>query len=140
MVTLNIAATVNNVKKVKNEDDDDYVTKSIGAFGLWQFIYVLIGSSVRSICTWNTMSVIFIAPETDFVCKRFSDNSTVEIKNNTCYETCSEYAYTNDIFEETMISEFGLICEKKWLQSYLQTVLMLGVLCGVSAFGWISDR
>ncbi|KAJ8733083.1 hypothetical protein PYW08_001381 [Mythimna loreyi] len=69
-----------------------------------------------------------------------TDNATITAENSTCYNNCAEYKYFEDVFEKTLISEFGLICENSWKASFTQSMLMFGFLVGVSLFGWISDR
>lgn len=143
IISQNNAVDQKSEKDSTIEDDDpedDYVVKSMGAFGLYQLIFITIVAFTRFLGQWNTMAVIFITPDTKFSCVKFGNNATVEMKNNTCYKDCSEYEYVKDVFDETLISEFGLICDKAWLASFTQTVMMFGLLCGVSFFGWISDR
>lgn len=145
---INLITQNENIEKTsekgsidEDEDfEDDYLVKSMGAFGLYQFIFITIVAFTRFLGQWNTMAVIFITPDTKFSCVKFSNNATVEVKNNTCYKDCMEYEYVRDVFDETLITEFGLICDKAWLASFTQTVMMFGLLCGVSLFGWISDR
>ncbi|XP_059047772.1 solute carrier family 22 member 1-like [Achroia grisella] len=117
----------------------DYVVKSIGAFGTWQAIICIISMSARSILIWNIASILFLTSTTKFRCLKFRDKPDV-IEDSTCYKSCLEYEYYNDVFKSNIISEFGLICEKSWLASLVQTVLMFGVLIGVAVTGWISDR
>lgn len=129
-------------EKIKEQDDteDDYIANSIGAFGIWQLIYITIVALTRFTAGWNTMSVIFITPDTKYYCKKFAGNITIEVENNTCYKTCEEYEYVRDVFDETLVTEFDLVCEKAWLSSFTQTVMMFGLVLGVSVFGWFSDR
>lgn len=123
-----------------SEFEDDYVVKSIGAFGVWQAIVCIIAALVRSAAIWNMLSIIFLTPTTVFSCKKFNDNVTVDVINSTCYNNCIDYEFYEDVFEKTLISEFGLICEDSWKASFTQSMLMFGFLVGVSLFGWISDR
>ncbi|XP_047022623.1 organic cation/carnitine transporter 4-like [Helicoverpa zea] len=120
--------------------EDDYVVKSIGAFGVWQATVCVIAALVRSAAIWNMLSIIFLTPATQFVCVKFEDNATVLAQNSTCYNNCVEYMYYEEVLERTLISEFGLICDGAWKASFTQSMLMFGFLIGVSLFGWISDR
>lgn len=131
---------IDKSEKVESDFEDDYVVKSMGAAGKWQAIVCAIVASSRLIATWNMLAILFLTPTTEFKCIKFKDNVTVDVQNSTCYKNCEEYEYYQDVFETTLISEFGLICEKAWLASFTQTVLMLGLMLGVSIFGWISDR
>lgn len=123
-----------------DEDKEDYIEKCIGAFGVWQLGICMVASMTRYTAISNMLSIIFLTPKTHFMCKHFKNNTIMEVKNSTCYEDCVKYEYRQDIFQETLISEFGLICDRAWLASLTQTILMLGFVVGVSMFGWISDR
>uniref|UniRef100_A0A2A4J566 Major facilitator superfamily (MFS) profile domain-containing protein n=1 Tax=Heliothis virescens TaxID=7102 RepID=A0A2A4J566_HELVI len=125
---------------VYSDFEDDYVVKSIGAFGVWQATVCTIAALVRSAAIWNMLSIIFLTPATEFVCVKFEDNATVVAVNSTCYNNCVEYMYYEEVLEKTLISEFGLICDEAWKTSFTQSMLMFGFLLGVSLFGWISDR
>lgn len=139
------------VTHTNNENNDkyqdDYVTKCMGSFGYWQAIMCFISSSIRFMVVWNIISIIFITPSTHFLCIKFKNTTDddlesliSDVNNSTCYTNCDEYSYRNDVFEETLISQFGLVCENLWLKSFTQTILMFGLVIGVSTFGWISDR
>ncbi|XP_026756642.2 solute carrier family 22 member 3-like isoform X2 [Galleria mellonella] len=118
----------------------DYIVKSIGAFGIWQAIICTICMSARAILMWNITSILFLTSTTEFRCLKFEDDEPNVIENSTCYDNCLQYEYCNDAFRLNLIAEFDLICEKAWLASFVQTVLMFGVLIGVALTGWISDR
>ncbi|PZC71534.1 hypothetical protein B5X24_HaOG213178 [Helicoverpa armigera] len=127
-------------KEAKPNFDDDYVVKSMGAFGRWQAIVCTVISMSRLIAMWNILSILFLTPATKFICKKFKDDTEVVVENSTCYANCLEYEFDHDVFEETIISNFGLICDKAWLASLTQMILMLGLVIGVASFGWVSDR
>lgn len=125
---------------IDSDFEDDYVVKSIGAFGVWQGRVCAVAALIRAAAIWNMLSIIFLTPTTEFVCIQFEDNTTVKAENSTCYKNCVKYKYYEDVLERTLISEFGLICEDAWKASFTQSMLMFGFLVGVSLFGWISDR
>lgn len=126
-------------KDVKEDFEDDYVVKSMGAFGRWQAIVVTVVSSARLIAMWNILSMLFLMPATGFICKRIN-NASIIIEKSTCYDDCMEYEFDKEIFEQNFLSEFNLICNRAWMASFTQLVLMFGVVAGIAAFGWISDR
>ncbi|XP_028171107.1 solute carrier family 22 member 3-like [Ostrinia furnacalis] len=132
------------ISKVKLEKDvkpeEDYVSKTIGNFGSYQAIVCPIAGISRLIVMWNVMCIVFLTPTTNFTCVKFKDNQIRNVTNSTCYADCIEYAYHSPVLEETLISSFGLICGNAWLASFTQTIAMLGLVIGVSVFGWISDR
>lgn len=136
----NIVEDKHKEKEIKNNFEDDYVVKSMGAFGWWQARVCITMSLSRLIAMWNILSILFLTSTTEFVCKKFKDNSTFLVENSTCYEDCVEYDFTQNIKEKSLISNFGLICDRAWMASFTQTVLMFGLVVGISTFGWISDR
>ncbi|XP_075972072.1 solute carrier family 22 member 13-like isoform X2 [Anticarsia gemmatalis] len=126
---------------LSSDSKDDYVVKSIGAFGPWQAKVCVIAAFVRSIGIWNMLSIVFLTPTTQFSCVKFENSATFDVKNSTCYDDCVEYEFHEDLmFEKNLISEFHLICNDGWKASLTQTVIMFGFLVGVSLFGWVSDR
>ncbi|CAB3239596.1 unnamed protein product [Arctia plantaginis] len=129
-------------KEAEGDFEDDYVVKSIGSIGRWQIIVCIIVASSRLIASWNMLAILFLTPTTEFKCIKFKDNynETTDVQLSKCYENCEEYEYYQDVFESTLISQFGLICDRAWMASFTQTAMMLGLVCGISLFGWISDR
>lgn len=143
------------IKKEENQnpvkiidDKEDYIVKSIGEFGRWQFIFCLLVSLSRFIPFCNLLSFLFLTAQTEFLCVKFlnqsslfmSTNKTIKAEVSVCYADCVEYEYTQNVFERTVIAEFGLICERQWMSSFLQTILVFGLVVGISLFGWISDK
>ncbi|KAM3958524.1 solute carrier family 22 member 3 [Aphomia sociella] len=120
--------------------EDDYIDKSIGAFGMWQAIICLICMAARVIAMWNVEAILFLTPATEFRCVKTKEEQLEEITNSTCEKNCLVYEYENDVFDLNLITEFELICDKSWLGSFTQTILMFGMLIGVLITGWISDR
>ncbi|XP_059047546.1 organic cation transporter protein-like [Achroia grisella] len=130
----------NNVDKPEEKaDQGDKLAKAIGSFGTWQILIFLLATVPSKISgIWAQLSIIYLAPKTTFVCVD-RGNTTADIQNSTCYEDCVEYEYFS-IFESSIISEWGLICEKAWLANFTQTMYMFGVLVGSIVFGFIADR
>lgn len=139
---LNILRGRYNVEEpeAKENFEDDYVVKSMGAFGRWQAVAIMIVSLGRLIAMWNLLTILFLTPAAEFSCKRFKDKATIAVKNSTCYDDCLEYEFNKNVFEKTLISDFNLICDRAWMASFTQMVLMFGLVIGVTTFGWMSDR
>ncbi|XP_062525995.1 organic cation transporter protein [Bombyx mori] len=137
---INKKYTVNISRDEKEICEDDYIVKSIGECGLFQISVCSIVTMTRFIGIWNCLSVLFLIPAQSFRCIHFKENGTIHPENFTCYSDCIEYEYSQEIFEETVISKFNLICDRAWLANFTQTALMFGVLAGVSTFCWMSDR
>ncbi|XP_023940653.2 solute carrier family 22 member 3 isoform X1 [Bicyclus anynana] len=134
---------INEIDKEKTDknvtSESDYLEDCIGANGIWQ-TFVSFAILTRSIAMFNMISIVFLTPTTDYLCIEFKDNITIEARNGTCYENCTKYVFHSEAMRTTLISEFGLICDREWMASFSQTIIMCGVVFGVSIFGWISDR
>lgn len=120
------------------QDEPDKLVNAIGQFGKWQLmLWLLIASPIKISSAWQQLGIVFLAPATSFMC--VETNLTNIIEMNTCYSDCVGYNYYTD-FENTIISQFELICEKAWLSNFTQTICMFGVLMGSIIFGFIADR
>ncbi|CAH2268513.1 solute carrier family 22 member 12-like [Pararge aegeria] len=127
------------VQFTPNKKEDAFATL-IGHFGKWQFLVIVTVSLVKLSSAWVQMAIIFLTPNLVFWCKDFGDNSSRVGKNMTCYADCAEYGYDSAPFENTIITQWGLVCERTWMASFAQMVLQLGVLLGSVMFGFLSDR
>ncbi|XP_055954391.1 organic cation/carnitine transporter 2-like [Patella vulgata] len=48
--------------------------------------------------------------------------------------------YSKEIYSSTIVSQFDLVCERKFWKSTSKSVFFLGRLCGAVLFGQLSDR
>ncbi|KAJ8724752.1 hypothetical protein PYW07_015710 [Mythimna separata] len=51
-----------------------------------------------------------------------------------------EPIWDRSVFEETMQTKYGIVCERNWLVSFSQSMLYVGTLLGALMFGFLSDR
>ncbi|CAH0760456.1 unnamed protein product, partial [Diatraea saccharalis] len=121
---------------------EDILSKLIGQFGVWQFIVFASVSLVKLSSGWVQLAILFLTPALTFKCVEFNsaNNDTFIVKNSTCYKDCLSYEYDTGQFDNTIVSEWDLICERKWLASFTQMVLQLGILVGSIVFGFLADR
>lgn len=119
---------------------EDGFSKLVGQFGRWQLMVFASVFLVKLSSGWVQMAILFLTPNTIFWCTEFTQNSTTVAKNSTCYYDCVKYSYDTSPFENTIVSEWGLVCERAWLASFTQMMLQLGVLIGSIVFGFLSDR
>lgn len=136
---------------VSSTQKEDQFAKLVGEFGLWQFIIFASVSMVKLSSGWVQMAILFLTPKMDYWCVEFA-NSTANIaslltaleiglvSNATCYADCVRYEYDTSPFENTILSEWDLICDRAWLASLTQTILQFGILIGSILFGFLSDR
>ncbi|CAH0586905.1 unnamed protein product [Chrysodeixis includens] len=120
-----------NDEKTSKKFSKDLIQKVIGSFGKYQLWVCLLIFVSKFPVAWHQMAILFLAPKISYSC----DESG---QNNTC--PCPEPTYDTSIFSRTIIMEWDLICEKRWLASFTQTLFQLGVLVGSVLFGMASDR
>jgi hypothetical protein len=118
------------------KQEEDPLTKAIGGIGKWQIWICFVVFLVKFPVAWHQMSIIFLAPPMNFSC---AINHTEDF-DNTCYANCTDYKYDHSTFQETIISEWNLVCDRAWLKNLTQTFFMLGILVGNMLFGHLSDR
>ena len=58
------------------------------------------------------------------------DNGTV---------VCSEWAYDDSHFSETVSMKWDIVCDNRYLRTLSGTLRMFGLLVGSLVFGWLSD-
>ncbi|XP_026748938.2 organic cation transporter protein-like [Galleria mellonella] len=118
-------------KKITTTEEKDVILRITGSFGkyqLWLCILIFIN---KFPVAFHQMAIIFLSPKVSYIC---TDTNT----NNTC--PCLNPSYDKTIFSTTMVSDFDLICSKKWLTSFAQTLFQLGTLIGSVLFGMAGDR
>ncbi|CAG5027893.1 unnamed protein product [Parnassius apollo] len=113
--------------EIKNQDP---LQKMIGSFGRFQLRLCFLIFLTKFPVAFHQMAIIFLAPKVQYTC----GNATIE----KC--PCSNPVYDTSIFKRTIIMEWDLICDKKWLTSFTQTLFQLGTLIGSVLFGMASDR
>lgn len=128
--------TVDVPQSAKKEDK---FVSLVGEFGRWQFLIFSTISLVKFSSGTVQMAILFLTPNLVFWCEKFANNSRI-VQNNTCYKDCVKYSYDTSPFEETIVSEWDLVCERRWLASFTQMLLQFGILIGSIIFGFFSDR
>lgn len=64
----------------------------------------------------------------------FNGTKTVE-------STCADgFVYDQSEVEQSIVTDWDLVCEREWLAKLTQPTFMLGVLIGALVFGDIADR
>ncbi|XP_042890724.1 organic cation transporter protein-like isoform X3 [Penaeus japonicus] len=54
--------------------------------------------------------------------------------------TCSAWVFDDSVFKSTLVSEFNLVCERRWMKATVQASYMSGLLVGSLVMGQLSDR
>ncbi|CAG9787711.1 unnamed protein product [Diatraea saccharalis] len=113
---------------------DDAIENVIGRFGKYQTWILVLISIGRLPTEFQLTNVVFLLPNTDFICL---DEG---IQNATNHCPCTQPEYDRSTIVESLISEWDLICDKKYLASLTQSMLQVGILTGSLFYGFISDR
>ncbi|GAA6086039.1 solute carrier family 22 member 16, partial [Tachysurus ichikawai] len=72
--------------------------------------------------------------------RRYTQDFQYEFIGNKSLESCSSYVFDHSQVEQSIVTEWDLVCEKEWLAKLTQPTFMLGVLIGALLFGDIADR
>nr|XP_012608731.1 solute carrier family 22 member 16 isoform X2 [Microcebus murinus] len=60
--------------------------------------------------------------------------------SKTKYSCMDGYIYDQRKWKSTVVTEWNLVCDRKWFAALVQPLFMVGVLIGAAVFGYISDR
>ncbi|XP_038214074.1 organic cation transporter-like protein [Zerene cesonia] len=123
----------------RKEDDEkpeaptqnsDTIQKVIGSFGKYQLYLCGLIFLTKFPVAFHQMAILFLAPKTEYIC----------LDGNSTHCPCADPQYDTSVFSNTIIMEWDLICDRKWLTSFTQTLFQLGTLVGSVVFGMASDR
>ncbi|GLV31844.1 uncharacterized protein CBL_07604 [Carabus blaptoides fortunei] len=110
----------------------DVIESSIGSFGRYHIFLTISIFLVKFSIAWHQLGIVILAPVTEFECS----NKTLD----KCSPDCPSHLFNKSIFEETIITQWDLVCERKELSNLAQLTFMFGVLLGNFIFGFLSDR
>lgn len=103
------------------------INELIGEFGRYHFFICVLVFPSKFGAAFHAMAIIFLAPPANYTCPN---------TNETC---CDNPVFDKSVFTRTIVTEWGLICEKGWLKDFHQTIFQFGVLSGSLLFGILSD-
>ncbi|XP_023954324.1 organic cation transporter-like protein isoform X2 [Bicyclus anynana] len=118
------------IESAASAPTQDLIQKATGSFGKYQLCLCLLIFLSKFPVAFHQMAIIFLSPKVEYTC----GNSL----STTC--PCPEPVYNTSLFTNTIIMQWDLICDKKWLTSFTQTLFQLGTLLGSVLFGMASDR
>jgi MFS family permease len=118
----------------------DTFFESTGALGTYQIGMIALMGGISSLSSMCIFATVFTAAESDFIC---NGNSTLTEEQNcnqwsniTSRNACS---FDKTHYDETIITEWNLICDRKFLVSITQTCHMVGAICSFFT-GYFGDR
>ncbi len=134
----------------------DSTLESVGAFGLYQKFLLLLIGCISALVSMNIYGSVFIVAEPQLICdyKENNNNQTeTNYKNHSTINTCqiwSQYtkneksslykcSFDTSYYTKTIITDWKLVCDQKYLASLTQTFFMVGTISGMAG-GIISDR
>ena len=123
----------------------DGIYDSIGPFGLYQKTMLLICGIATMISAITIYSTVFTLAEPKLICINILTNKTISEKDNCAVwanlTTSKQFKcyFDQTYFHKTMVSDFNLICDRKYLAGLLQTFYFLGTFSSV-VVGYFSDR
>ncbi|KAJ8307970.1 hypothetical protein KUTeg_014478 [Tegillarca granosa] len=89
-----------------------------------------VGCSIRSLTETRRL----------VVSGQYSFEKLKETKNITiATEPCTTWTYSKEVYGSTIVSEFDLVCDRKWLTSTSKTLYFFGRLLGAIIFGQLAD-
>ncbi|XP_026815859.1 organic cation transporter protein [Rhopalosiphum maidis] len=131
------------------KSDSDPVQTALGDFGWWQFWITFALSLLKFPIAWHQLAIIFLAAKSPFRCDVGDGSTTLFNVTDRCNSPdpvthdmtpCHQFVYDRSVFQETIITEWDLVCGRFQLSNIAQSVFMLGVLIGNVLFGMFSDK
>ncbi|OAD56165.1 WD repeat and HMG-box DNA-binding protein 1 [Eufriesea mexicana] len=137
----------NQPKRAAKHAPLDVIQNAMGVMGPWHIVIAIALSLVKFPVAWHQLSIIFLAPPTNFSCAApisMTNESTimkcyVNVGNGTM-EKCTNFKYDRRIFKESIITQWNLVCDREQLANFIQSCIMLGVLIGNLIFSIMADR
>ena len=133
----------------------DTVFNIIEPFGRYQKCFLIIAGNIAMLSAMTIYSTIFKAAAPELVCKPKLTNSTIvsssasgpqavcdiwhKLNTNESYSDMYECQFDKRYYGSTIITEWGLVCEKNFLASLTQTFYMIGAFSCLFV-GYFSDR
>ncbi|KAK6167561.1 hypothetical protein SNE40_021558 [Patella caerulea] len=120
----------------------DELVEEIGSFGKFQMLMMFMVMTPKLAIGYNMMLMQYGAYVTDWWCVE-DVNSNVS-RNNMTYKYCSGGNSTcsrvYDDYTRTVVTEWDLVCERKWITPIITSIQMAGVLVGAIIAGQSADR
>jgi len=134
----------------------DTVFNIIEPFGRYQKCFLIIAGNIAMLSAMTIYSTIFKAAAPELICKPKLANSTLQFSTvssepqavcdiwhklnaNESYADLYECQFDKKYYGSTIITEWGLVCEKNFLAGLTQTFYMIGAFACLFV-GYFSDR
>ncbi|XP_046579696.1 organic cation transporter protein-like [Haliotis rubra] len=116
--------------------------EDLGSFGRYQRCIVCVLALCKALTAPSMMTMAFAGVEPDWWCES-RDQDDAAIFTNGSYQNCQWNETCQRIFESetvTIVSEWNLVCGKRWVSDIIISIQMVGVLFGSIIAGYCADR
>ena len=134
----------------------DRVLNSIGAFGRYQKLVLILAGLVSSMTATIIYSTVFTTAAPRLLCRfkneTFGNTSLVDLEDEPDATTCQmwqalkrnssapyECHFDKTYYDATIVTDWELVCEKSWMVSLTVTINLAGAVSGLF-IGFFSDR
>lgn len=121
-----------DIVEISTATPKDPLQKVMSHFGKWHFFIFILLSLAKFPAAWHQMSIIFLAPPPEFQC--------IDPSIEKCSTNCQAHEFNRTVFEETIITDWDLVCNQDGFAEASQSLSMFGILVGSLLFGWLADK
>jgi len=115
----------------------DQITAVIGETGKWQLQRIAIVFFISIPGLAHIFVSPFSMPKTDFWC--YDELTDSNHTKNECLDSCKMYQHDLSFWEETVISQYDLVCQRSYLPTLSKMLFFGGFGLGTFISGIISD-
>ncbi|XP_043203235.1 organic cation transporter protein-like [Amphibalanus amphitrite] len=69
-----------------------------------------------------------------------TNSTSVRILDRNRTVPCRRWTYNTSEYDNNVVIEWDLVCDRRWLQMFAQAIYMVGIGCGVLFWGVFADR
>ncbi|XP_039948191.1 organic cation transporter protein-like [Bactrocera tryoni] len=122
-------------KRADKPTHTDPIISILGSdLGPWQLIICLWIFLSKFPTGWVQISMVFLQSPIQATCVDPVSNISI------CSGHCHAFVYEHINFEENIITEWNLTCDREWLSSLAQSFVMIGIMLGNIIFGLFADK
>ncbi|XP_053408655.1 solute carrier family 22 member 4-like [Mercenaria mercenaria] len=127
----------------------EHLINDLGGCGLMQKLLCAIILTSSTVIYWSTLAMAFIGYDPGFTCHtlnvKLSSLSALNLSNLSVNRLCSigpnamcsSYIFPQDL--NTVVSEWNLVCDRRWIVSFITSIQMAGFLVGSITAGQMAD-
>ncbi|XP_053393065.1 organic cation transporter-like protein [Mercenaria mercenaria] len=127
----------------------EHLIDDLGGCGLLQKLLCIIIHSSSTVIFWSTLAMAFIGYEPGFTCHtlnvKLPSLSALNLSNLSADRLCSigpdakctAYRFPQSL--NTVVSEWNLVCDRRWIVAFITSIQMAGFLVGSITAGQMAD-